>query len=483
MKRSLWIAAALLLLVGIVLAACSTPEVITVVETREVVVTQVVEVEGEIVVETKIVQEEVIVTATPEPTVSPYDDEAPIKVMADTTRAPAIELFLETYPEYEGKVQLMTDSRGVFLTKLLLYNNVGGGWPDVVFHETEALRLASTKQYDYYAADLSNWVSDDVIDQFYPGANADCVTADGKLICLRNDIAPNILYYNVPKFEEYGYTVPTTWEEFLVLAETVAEEHPGLIMGELDTWATEKVWYIGSECPIFTPISTTEFRVNFLHPNCQRVSKLLDDLNALGVMDTNGTFSAVLSDKWKADQWLTWVGPVWQADFVIKGVYLDPEDPDNHGIVGMAPMPKWEDQSQIWTASVGGGAWAMSRHAANPRLAAKLIEFVTTHPSVTDMAVTLSAYQPGGDAWARALLGSSPLLAPEPDPYETITVMAAAIWPDYREGPPVYAAVGSPFFTEVQAGNRTAQDIAEDLQAALVDLVQQAGFEVVETGP
>ena len=63
-----------------------------------------------------------------------------------------------------------------------------------------------------------------MVDEFYPGANADCTARDGKLICLRNDIAPNIFYYNVPKFEEFGYTVPTTWEEYIALAEKVAEE-------------------------------------------------------------------------------------------------------------------------------------------------------------------------------------------------------------------------------------------------------------------
>ena len=329
---------------------------------------------------------------------------------------------------------------------------MGAGWPDVIFHETSSLRTSNTAQYDFYPADLSLWVSEDVIDEFYPGANAPCTTRDGKLICLRNDIAPNIFYFNVPKFAEFGYTVPTTWEEFIVLAEKVAEEHPGYIMGELDAWATSRVWYVGSECPMMNPITTSKIRVNFLHPNCQRVSKMLDDLNALGVLDSSGTFAAGLGDKWKAGEWLTWVGPVWEADFVIKGTYLDPEDPDNEGIVGMAPMPKWEDQSDVWTASVGGGGWSMSRHSANPELAAKFIVFATTDPSVTESAVTLAGHQPGGDAWAKALAGRSPLLAKDPDPYEAITFMAARIWPDFQEGPPAVGTVAGPLFTEVQAG-------------------------------
>jgi ABC-type glycerol-3-phosphate transport system substrate-binding protein len=286
----------------------------------------------------------------------------------------------------------------------------------------------------------------------------------------------------VPKFEEFGYTVPATWEDFLSLAQEVSVDHPGYIMAELDNWATNLLWYVGSECPMMNPVSDTMFHVNFLDPNCQRVSKLIDDLNALGVLDTNGTFSAALGEKWKAGEWLTWIGPVWEADFVIKGVYLDPENPENEGVVGMAPMPKWKDQDQIWTGSVGGAAWAMSRHTVNPELAIKLIVFATTHPMVTESAVTLSAYQPGGDTWARDLAGRSPLLAKDPDPYETISIMAGTIWPDYKEGPPVVASVFGPIFLEIQAGNKTAVESAEDLQNALVDLAQQAGYEVTETG-
>ena len=264
MRKNKWLV--LVVVAAMLLAACQ-PKTVLVEKVVKEVVTQVVEVEKEVtkivagtpvvekVVETKVVEQEVVVTATPEPTVSPYDPDAPIKIMADTTRFPVIDLFLEAFPEYKGKIEAMTDTRGVFLQKLLLYNNVGDGWPDVIFHETAALRTANTAQYDFYPADLSLWVEQDLIDEFYPGANADCTARDGKVICLRNDIAPNIFYYNVPFFEEFGYTVPTTWEEYIALGEKVAEEHPGYFIGPLDNWATSRVWYVGSECPMMNPIT------------------------------------------------------------------------------------------------------------------------------------------------------------------------------------------------------------------------------------
>ena len=468
------------MVIAFILGACSTPTPATQAPTPPPQIVEVTKiVMGTSIVETK----QVVVTATTAPTANPYDEKAPIKVMADTTRAPAVDLFVKANPQYKDMVQYMTDDRSVFLNKLLLYNNVGSGYMDVIFTETNVLRLASTKQYDNFTADLTPWIPKDVLDKFYPGANAPCIMPDGKLICLRNDIAPEILYFNVKNMKAWGYTVPTTWEEFYGLAQKVAKDHPGTIMGSINNWIPEKLYFVGSECPLMNPVSATQYLVNFNDPKCQRMAKMLDDLQKLGVMDLNGAFAAATAAKFQKGEWLTWVGPCWEADFIIKGVFLDPTKPEFAGIVGMAPMVKWADQKQIWTGSGGGAAWSMSRHTKNPKLAAALILFVTTYPSVTSTAVTQSAYQPGGDAWAQALAARSPLIAKDPDPYLAMKIMGGAIWPDMLEGPPVADVVIAPFAADIQAGKKTWVDASKDIQAALADQVTKAGYEVVTSKP
>ena len=472
-----------LVVLGVLITSCTNATQAPTQAPQIIEVTKIVA--GTSVVEkvTQVVEKEVVVTATAEPTQNPYDEKAPIKVMADTTRAPAVDLFIKAHPEYKDMVQYMTDDRGVFLNKLLLYNNVGSGWMDVIFTETNVLRLAGTKQYDNFTADLTDWIPKETLDQFYPGANAPCTTPDGRLVCLRNDIAPMILYFNVKNMKDWGYTVPTTWEEFYALALKVSTEHPGTIMGSVNNWIPEKLYFVGSECPVMNPISETTYRVNFLHPNCQRMSKMLDDLTMLGVMDLNGAFAAGTAEKFKKNEWLTWIGPCWEADFILKGVFLDPTDKNFEGIVGMAPMVKWADQEQIWTGSGGGAAWSMSRHTKNPMLAVELILFVTTDPSVTSVAVTQSAFQPGGDEWAKALQARSPLIAKDPDPYLAMNIMAGAIWPDMLEGPPLADAAIAPFAADIMAGKTTWVGAAEAIQAALVEQVVKAGYEVETTGP
>lgn len=421
-------------------------------------------------------------TAMVKPTDPPADQKAPIMIYLDDGRKPVVDAFLAKYPEYKGQIQMMVDSPEGFAGKLPGWNNSGSGWPDVVFSETNIIRLSNTEQNEYFSEDLATKISKEVLDQFYPGANAPCTTPDGKLICLRNDLAPNVLYFNVPLFEKWQYTVPTTWEEFLVLAGKVSKEHPGTLMLALDNWLPDKVYYAGSECPMMNPISPASFRVNFLHPNCQRMSKTLDDLNALGVADQGGFFSQSVLKKWKNGEWLTWIGPIWMADYLIRGYYLDPASAEK-GSVGIAPALKFADQKQIWTGSGGGAAWAMSRHTKNPELALKFILFAATDPTVTSTAATLSAFQSGGDAWAKATVVRNPLIASDPDPYPTITQMAGSIWPDYLDGPPLVSDVMNPIFTNIQKGSKTILDSANDIHKGLVDLAKKEGFEVVETGP
>ena len=79
--------------------------------------------------------------------------------------------------------------------------------------------------------DLTPLVSKDIVDKFVPGSLDPCYTTDKKLICLRNDLAPNVLWYNKKLMDEFGYTIPTTWEEYIALSDKVAKEHPGYVMG------------------------------------------------------------------------------------------------------------------------------------------------------------------------------------------------------------------------------------------------------------
>lgn len=118
------------------------------------------------------------------------------------------------------------------------------------------------------------------------------------------------MFYNVPAMAEFGYQLPTTWEEYVALAQQVAEEHPGYTMGQLDGWSHS---CCGTAIRNARSCNRSARRasVNFLHPNCQRMSEMLDTVNALGVLDHQGTFSAGYGQIWEEGNWLIHFGPSW----------------------------------------------------------------------------------------------------------------------------------------------------------------------------
>jgi len=426
-----------------------------------------------------VVTENVVVTATPVPTQNPYDENAPIKVWVDAERARSVDLFIQANPEYKDMIQIVTDDRGTFIQKLLLYNNVGSGWPDVTFIESPNIRLSATTQYDHFPMDLRNWVDASVISQFAPGSMDPCTLPDGTVICMRNDIAPYVLFINAPKMKEWGYAVPTTWEEYYALAQTVAKDHPGTIFGQMNSYAAEQEWFANSQCPMLQPVDATTYRVNLSSPNCTRVVTLLDNLDKLGVMWKLAPWDGSVYTMFANDSWLMWNGPIWEAGFLFPG-YLGEA---GNGKVSVAAFPKWADQTSISSGSGGGGAWVMSRHTKNPTLAAKLIVFVTTDLSVIKQAPTLTAFQPGQETWIKDVFAKLPLWSTNADPIGVAQAMSGTIWNGIMDGPPITGNVLYPLWDKVISGEKTVADIMPDMQTGLETEVTKSGYNVVTTGP
>ena len=88
-----------------------------------------------------------------------------------------------------------------------LFNRVGHGWPDIYFSEqnNDAASLAQPPFND--AAVLNNGlVPKSVLSKFAHGSSGLC-TIDGKVYCLRNDLAMNVLWYNPALMKQDGITL------------------------------------------------------------------------------------------------------------------------------------------------------------------------------------------------------------------------------------------------------------------------------------
>src|ERR1051326_7285994 len=297
---------------------------------------------------------------------------APITVWIDADRMTAIQEFKKAFPNDASKINAVVVDRNQFPAKVLLENNINSGWPDVVFAEPDLVAQVSDASH-HFPLDLSPYISSDIQKNF---AGLDSCRINGKLVCLRNDLAQFVLWYNAPLMKQFGYSVPTTWEEYQALGLRVAKEHPGYIIGEFADALSLDEYFWGGQCPLHQVTGNTLY-TNLASPKCTRMANMLDTLLPTGVISKkSGYFDAGMTTLGNANKILMLPGPSWMAQAVFKGTYYKTP---NHQLAAAPPL-KWEADPQAYTGALGGAAWTVSNHTKNTQLAVDFVKWVTTSP-------------------------------------------------------------------------------------------------------
>jgi len=402
------------------------------------------------------------------------DDNAPITVWVDSTREGAVKLFKEKHPDKANLINIELADRGQFPAKVLLFNNTGSGWPDVVFAEPEIVgRVADASRN--FPADLTPYVSQETLDKFAPGANAPC-TFDGKLFCLRNDLAHNVLWYNKPLMDEFGYQVPTTWEEYLSLGQRVAQDHPGYIIGAFGDDQAMNVYFWASRCPMNQLKDPNTVLINLSDPKCVRAAQLVDSLIANGTISKLGPFDPAFVELVSQNKLLMLPAASWYGEYVFGGKPDSTYYKEATSQLGVAPPLKWADEDKAYTGAQGGSAWTMSRHTKNPKLAAELIVWLTTSDDYQGSAPTFPAYLPAADTWSKTIAGNK-LYASDPFPVlKDSSGLIDPLWANVRfDKSKTFSTV---VIGAVQAG-QTVESALPELQKQLTALAEAEGYQVV----
>jgi len=323
------------------------------------------------------------------------DPGSELLVWADATRVPAVEAYQKAHPDvpiklvtYSGDANGATDLQ----TKVELFDRSGEGWPDVAFSTNyNDVSWAASGETPYAAPLNQGIVADDTIAGFSAGALDPC-TVDGTVHCLRNDLAQGVLWYDADLMDQFGYQVPTTWEEYRALGEQVAREHPGYLVGSAgDPW-TPEVYFWASQCPASTVSGEKEVTVDLGDEHCTRMADLLDDLIEAGSVTRETIFSSGFI-KNDADKVLMLPGPSWYGQAVFESTFQTPA-----GRISAAPPLSFADDDQTYTGNVGGGVWFVSSHSRNLDAASDLVSWITSddeyqgtapgYPAVTEAART-----------------------------------------------------------------------------------------------
>ncbi len=320
-----------------------------------------------------------------------------LTVWVDSTRAPAAQAYQKAHPNV--KMDIVTydgDANGAdtLQTKVDLYDRTGNGWPDVVF-SAENNEVSWAVPAGFAAPLDKGLIPSSTLSQFATGALAPC-TVNGTVYCLRNDLAPVVLWYNAKLMAQWGYQVPTTWPEYEQLGQEVARQHPGYLVGNAGDTFTPEIYMWASECQANDITGIRAVTVNVTSTNCSRMASLLDTLIKAGSMSTQSVFSTSF-DKNEQGKVLMLPGPAW-----FGGSVFDSTSGLNtpKGQIGVAPIPQWPGSATPTTGDVGGGTWFLSAHSAHLTEAVNFLTWVTTNDAYQgDLAPGLPAYGPAATVW------------------------------------------------------------------------------------
>lgn len=402
------------------------------------------------------------------------DPKSTITIWGDATRQPAVEAFEAAHPEV--KVNLVVDDgsaggSATFQTKIGLADQAGDGWPDVVFStQTNDASWASKDNngVQAFAAPLNKGLLDKSFLDGYTKGALDPVTVDSTVYGLRNDLAPVLFWYNKQLLDQFGYSIPKTWEDYQALGDKLAAEHPGYFLGSVgDSFVGPDVYYWSGAAPIFQLKGDT-FHSDLKDPNSTKVTKLIDHMVANKTLVQDSVFGAPFVAE--SDHLVAIPGPAWYAG----ALFQNPTSINaKAGQWGASAPLTWDGGDKV-TGNVGGGVWYASSHSKNLEAVKTFLEFIVTDQKTAGTG-GLPAYQAAADTWLDTQAKSGFFAG---DFKSAVGTAAASVWngwgfPNFSQETS-YSKIIIPGL----AAGKTIADLSADWQKEMENEAQVAGYKV-----
>ena len=395
-----------------------------------------------------------------------------LTVWVDSSRLPAAQLYQKEHPSV--KMDIVTydgDANGsnYLQTKVGLFNRTGSGWPDVVFSSQNNETTWAVSEG--FAAPLNKGlIPQSTLANWATNANQPC-TVDGTVYCLRNDLAQTVLWYNAKLMKQWGYSVPTTWQQYEQLGKQVAAQHPGYIVGSAGDNFAPEIFMWASKCGANQITGPKAVTVDTTSAECTRMASVLDTLLANGTMSKSSVFSSDF-DKNEASKVLMLPGPNWYGGALFQSTFKTPA-----GQVAAAPMPQWPGESPS-VGNVGGGTWLLSAHSKNVKAAADFLTWVTTSNDYQGkLAPGYPAYAPAAKAWL-ANQAASGYYAD--DISSVLETAADQVWPGWGYGQFSQEAIWAAAVLPGMNSGKTISSQLASWQSQVVNYATADGYQVTQ---
>jgi len=347
-----------------------------------------------------------------------------LTVWVDAARLPAAKAYKAAHPNVHLNIVTFDgDGNGAstLQTKIQLWNRTGSGWPDVIFSEQVNDPVWMARKPFNFAAPIKGLVADDLLAKWPAPSTAQC-TVDGTQVCVQDNLAQVVLWVNKKLMDQFGYTVPKTWQEWAALGQKAATEHPGYIVGTMGESFSHWIYLWGDQCPL-QQADGSKVKINSTDSHCTRMANLVDPLIKNGTVPPLSVFTPDFAKKYGGtnDKVLLMPGPAWYGLGVFDSTLHLPA-----GQITAAPPLQWESEP-VTTGQVGGGPWIVSRHSKNMKAAGDFVTWETTafNAKGKDARPGYPAYGPLADEWL-ADQAKNPFFAADPGP--ALKAAAGQIW-------------------------------------------------------
>lgn len=392
------------------------------------------------------------------------DEDAPLTIWVDDTRSKPAQAYVDAN-DLDATVESVDSTQGALSSRLALATKAGDDLPDVVFLPSPDEIASILANPVNFPAAISDSVGQDVLDG-YAGASIDACTFGGKVYCLPNDIAQTVLYYNKPLFEQFGYEVPATFDDWLALGTKLAAEHPGYSLGSVNGRYGLDGYFGSSQCQYNDSDDPTTVTIDLEAEECTRVADVIGPLMANGTLSTLDPFDPTFTTAVTEGKLLASISPSWMGPYGIK------PNSEAEGQWAVAPMPTWSGADKNYSGAVGGGIWVVSAESKNVQAAIDFVSGLTGDTEIQATAPTYPANIAAADAWLEAVAADAWYAE---DPSQVLKDAAGALSP--TQGYVRYQT------QLLDAFNSTViADAGADTQAALGEFATQANAAAESTG-
>jgi ABC-type glycerol-3-phosphate transport system substrate-binding protein len=402
-----------------------------------------------------------------------------LTIWYDTARKPMVEAYIKSHPKVHVIAVLKdgdTNGDGTYQSAFALDNRVGHGWPDIYFSEqnNDAASLAQAPFND--AAVLNKGlVSKSILSKYAHGSESLC-TIGGKVYCLRNDLAMNVLWYNPALMAQDGITsVPTTWQEWAADGALAAAK--GDIIGtQGDSWDAD-TYYWGNECPLSDETSPGTLLINPASTNCTEMASLLDGVSRTA-LPVAYMFSSTFGQQY-GGKIVFYAGASWMGG-VFPGLgSCTTSNPDCTMAAGN-PLT-WGASGPGVTGSIGGGLWFVSSHSKNLKAAAAAVVWLDTNPASQNLSPGYPAYGPDDAAWVAEQSSSDTYATPlsgQPTLSQAFAKAANEIWSGWSAVPYANDQIWASDIVPSLATGGTQAAALQTFASDAANLARSDGFQV-----